>query len=276
MFYQQYLQTAMHYSAQYSFKILGTLAIIIIGKWLAGRLAALMAAVMKRSKIDTTLINFSRHLVYFLLLAIVAVAALGAMGIQTTSIVAALGAIGLAVGLALQGSLSNVGSAVLLMSFRPFKIGDTIEASGVTGTVEEVSLFSTTLKSADNKTIIVPNSKITSSNIINFSSKPSRRIEHIISIGYDDDLLAAKQIILEVLEQEELALQDPAPFVGVSALADSSVNLTVRVWTQNENYTKLSFLLLEKIKLAFDKQGITIPFPQMDLHINKKIANLQV
>jgi small conductance mechanosensitive channel len=266
--YSKYIDIVTTHATQYLLNIISALLILLIGRWLARKLTNLANKLMLKSKLDYTLIKFSNSIIYFVLLLAVIMASLNSLGVQTTSFIAVFGAVGLAVGLALQGSLGNVGAAVLIMFFRPFKIGDTIEAGGATGTVEDINLFSTTISPIDNKMIIVPNSKIISSNITNFSKKSERRIEHIIGIGYDDDLKLAKSTLLEILHSDQRILGEPAPFVGVGELGDNSVNFTVRAWVKTGDYWDVYFALLEEIKLTFDDKGISIPYPQMDIHIN--------
>ena len=266
--YTQYFETTLDYASKYSIKIVGALLIFFIGKWLAHKITFLVKKLMEKSKLDQMLVEFSESIVYFVILVGVILAALNTLGVQTTSFIAIFGAVGIAVGLALQGSLANVGAAVLIMFFRPFKIGDTIEAGGAMGTVEDINLFSTIISPIDNRTIIVPNSKIIGSNIINYSNKKQRRIDHTIGISYNDDLKRAKEVLIELLANEPRVLNDPAVFVGVSELAENSVNFTVRAWVKTEDYWDVYFLLLEQIKITFDEKGITIPFPQMDVHVN--------
>ncbi|MBU0632882.1 mechanosensitive ion channel [bacterium] len=267
----KYIDTASVYATEYSFKIVGAILIFFVGKWLAHKLTVITKKLMERSKLDKTLVEFSQSIIYFVLILAVIVAVLNTLGVATTSFIAVFGAIGLAVGLALQGSLANVGSAVLIMFFRPFKIGDTIEAGGAMGTVEDINLFSTTISPLDNRSIIIPNSKITGGNITNFSSKQERRLELIIGIGYDDDLKYAKSVLLDLLAQDEHILNEPAPFVGVAELGQSSVDLAVRAWVKTEDYGDTRFALLEKIKLSFDEEKISIPYPQMALHVRSKV-----
>ncbi|WP_345992987.1 mechanosensitive ion channel domain-containing protein [Sulfurimonas sp. HSL-1716] len=266
--YTKYIDMAVNYVSEYSFKVFGALAIFIIGRWAAHKITAVSKKLMIKSKLDKTLVEFSESIVYFILLLAVIMAALNTLGVATTSIVAVFGAVGLAVGLALKDSLSNIGAAVLIMMFRPFKIGDVIDAGGAHGTVEDINLFSTTISPVDNRTIIVPNSRIIAANITNFSKKEQRRIDHIIGIGYDADLKLAKSVLLEILGNNERILKEPAPFVGVSELGESSVNFTVRAWVKTDDFGEVNFALLEEIKLTFDEKGITIPYPQMDIHIN--------
>ena len=228
---------------------------------------------MLRSKLDITLVEFSGSIIYFILFLAVIVAALNTLGVETTSFVAVFGAVGLAVGLALQGSLANIGAAVLIMFFRPFKIGDTVDVAGAMGTVGEINLFSTTITPIDNRTIIIPNAKIIAGNITNFSKQEKRRLDIIVGISYEDDLKVAKNVLLELLQNNEKIIQDPEPFVGVLNLGVSSVDLAVRAWVKTEDYGDLHFEVLEDIKLACDANGISIPYPQMDLHHKNTLSS---
>ena len=264
--YVKYFDMALNYASVYSFKILGALVIFIVGRWFVKKLTILSKQLMLKSKLDTTLVEFSQSIIYFILLLAVIIASLSALGIETTSFVAVFGAVGLAVGLALQGSLANIGAAVLIMFFRPFKIGDTVDVAGAMGTVDEINLFSTTITPIDNRTIIIPNAKIIAGNITNFSMQEKRRLDITVGISYEDDLKAAKNVFLELLRSNAKIIQDPEPFVGVLELADNSVNLALRAWVKTEDYGDLRFEVFESIKLACDAHGISIPYPQMDLH----------
>jgi small conductance mechanosensitive channel len=227
----------------------------------------LVERIMVKSNMDSTLISFVSNLAYIALLAFIVVAALGQLGIQTTSFIAVLGAAGLAVGLALQGSLANFAAGFLLIIFRPFKVGDLIEAAGVFGVVEAIQIFTTQLKTPDNKTVIVPNGKITDDNIVNWTVKGTRRIDMVFGIGYDDDIDQARSLMADIIAQDERILKDPAPKIAISELADSSVNFVVRPWVKVEDYWGVHFDLTEKIKKAFDAAGVSIPFPQRDVHV---------
>lgn len=261
--------TIMEYLSDYSVRILFALIIFFVGKWVAARLRDLVTAMMRRSNVDETLAGFASGATYILLMIFVLLAAISKLGIETTSFIAILGAAGLAVGLALQGTLANVGAAVLIIIFRPFKVGDFVEAGGATGTVEELNLFSTTISPVDNRTIIVPNSAIIGGNIINFSKKETRRVDLTFGIGYDDDLKLAKETLMALATADERVLQEPAPFVAVSELGDSSVNFVVRLWVKSGDYWGVHFDMIEKVKLTFDEKGISIPYPQMDVHLDK-------
>ncbi len=252
----------------YGLKVIAALAIFVIGKVIAKMIKSGIAKAMTKTKSDPILISFTSNMVYAGLLAFIIIAALGQLGIQTTSFIAILGAAGLAVGLALQGSLSNFAAGVLMIIFRPFKQGDFIEGAGVSGVVEEVHIFNTIMRTGDNKTIIIPNAGLMNGNIINYSSKPTRRLDLVIGIGYDDDIKKAKNILSELMQQESRILKDPAPTLGLLELADSSVNFAVRPWVKSADYWGVHFDLLESIKLRFDKEGISIPYPQQDIHIH--------
>ena len=265
----KYSDVAITYASEYGLKIVAALLIFIIGKWAVKKLTALSKSLMEKANIDKTLIEFVESLVYFVLLMMVILASLNALGINTTSFLAVFGAAGLAIGLALQGSLANVGAAVLIIVFRPFKVGDFVEAGGATGTVEDVNLFSTIIAPLDNRTVIVPNATIVGGNITNYSMKENRRVDHVFGIGYDDDLKLAKDTLMQMMIDDDRVLTDPAPFVAVSELGDSSVNFTTRAWVKTDDYWDVYFEQIEKVKLIFDEKGISIPYPQMDVHTDK-------
>lgn len=265
----KYTDMLVMYLSQYGLKIIAAILIFIIGKWAVKKLTALSKTLMEKAKVDQTLIEFSESLIYFMLLIMVVLASLNTLGVNTTSFLAVFGAAGLAIGLALQGSLANIGAAVLIIIFRPFKVGDFVEAGGATGTVEDVNLFSTIIAPLDNRTIIVPNAAIVGGNIINYSNKTQRRVDHVFGIGYDDDLKLAKETLMQIMQADERVLTEPAPFVAVSELGDSSVNFVFRAWVNTADYWDVYFEMLEKVKLTFDEKGISIPYPQMDVHTKK-------
>jgi small conductance mechanosensitive channel len=209
-----------------------------------------------------------------LALTMVIIAALGRLGVNTSSFVAVIAAAGLAIGFALQGSLANFAAGVMLIFFRPFKVGDYVEAGGVSGTVEEVQIFMTALKTPDNKAVVVPNSSITGGNIVNYSAKPIRRVDLVMGIGYGDDIKRAKQVLEQVVSEDDRVLDDPAPTIAVLELADSSVNFAVRPWVRTPDYWSVYFDLTERIKLEFDARGISIPFPQRDVHLHEVAAGV--
>lgn len=264
-----YLDMAIDFAYDYGFKLIGALLIFLIGKWIARRIQNITVKLMQKNNVDETLVSFIQSLIYIMLMIVVVLASISVLGIETTSFVAILGAAGLAVGLALQGTLGNVGSGVLLISFRPFKVGDFVTVGGETGTVAGISIFATTLHTLDNKVIIVPNSAVSAGNITNFSARQTRRIDLKFGIGYGDDLKLAKSTLEEIMQADDRVLSDPAPFVGVSELGDSSVNFVFRPWVKSEDYWDVYFQMIEKVKLTFDEKGISIPYPQMDIHLNK-------
>ncbi len=253
-------------SVLYGIKLIYAVAIIIIGKWIAKWLSSLSKKLMIKSNVDQTLSSFISNFIYALIMVFVILAALSKLGINTTSLVAILGAAGLAVGLALQGTLANIGAAVLIIIFKPFKVGDFVEAGGAIGSVEDINMFSTIFKTGDNKVIIVPNAAVIGGKITNYSTKDTRRVDWTFGIGYEDDLKKAKNIIQEIINSHEKILKEPKPLVAVSELADSSVNFTVRGWVKSSDYWSVYFDVIENVKLAFDKEGISIPYPQLDIH----------
>jgi small conductance mechanosensitive channel len=248
-------------------KVLAALAIFIFGRWVASGFRNVIKRLMNKRKVDATLIGFIGNLTYVALLVFFIIAALGQLGIQTTSFIAVLGAAGLAVGLALQGSLSNFAAGFLMIIFKPFKVGDFVEMAGTAGTIEEIQIFTTILKTPDNKTVIIPNAKITGDNIVNWTTKGTRRVDMVFGIGYDDDIDKAKRIMQEVLDKDERILKDPAPQIAMLEHADSSVNFVVRPWAKVEDYWGVYFNATENIKKQFDAQGISIPYPQRDVHL---------
>jgi len=256
--------------SMYVLNVLMALAIFFVGKWAAKFATKLTQRILRKSNTDETLTIFLGNVVYGLLLAVISLAALGKLGVETTSFIAILGAVGLAIGLAFQSTLSNISAGVMLVIFRPFKLGDFIEAGGVAGVVEELNLFNTVFKTGDNKVIIVSNANVIGGNITNYSKKDTRRVDFVFGIGYDDDLKLAKNTLLEVVSKDERILKDPAPFVAVSELADSSVNFVVRVWVKSPDYWAVNFDTIENVKLVFDEKGISFPYPQMDIHNYKQ------
>ena len=268
----RYSEMAITYGSEYGLKILAAILIFVIGKWAVNKVTTVGKKLMEKAKVDQTLVEFGESLIYFILMLMVVLASLNSLGVNTTSFVAVFGAAGLAIGLALQGSLANIGAAVLIIVFRPFKVGDFVEAGGATGTVDDVNLFSTIISPLDNRTVIVPNSSIVGGNITNYSNKTQRRVDHVFGIGYDDDLKLAKETLMEIMQADERVLAEPAPFVAVSELGDSSVNFVFRAWVETPDYWDVYFDMLEKVKLTFDEKGISIPYPQMDVHMPKKEA----
>lgn len=244
--------------------------IFLVGKWAASLVRAGVTKGLKSRNVDPTLVGFAGNLIYAIILAFTVIAALGKIGVQTASFVAIIGAAGLAIGLALQGSLSNFAAGILLLIFRFFKVGDYVEAGGTAGIVEDIGIFTTQMRTPDNKTIIIPNAEITSGLITNYSAKPTRRVDMTFGIDYGDDIDQARQVILETLAKDERIHADPAPLVVVAALADSSVNLSTRVWVNSENFWPVMWDQQEAVKKALDAADITIPFPQHTLHIQRE------
>jgi len=250
-------------------KILVAIAILIIGRMVAGALRGIIRKVMKKGGVDETLVSFITSLAYVGLMAFVIIAALGQLGVQTTSFIAIIGAAGLAVGLALQGSLSNFAAGVLMIIFKPIKVGDFVEVAGTAGVVEAIGIFTTELKSGDNKQIIIPNAKLTGDNITNYSAKDTRRVDMVIGVGYGDDLDKVKKVLADILGSDERILKDPAPTIGLAELADNSVNFVVRPWVKTGDYWPVKFDVQEAIKKRFDAEGISIPYPQRDVHLHQ-------
>lgn len=240
--------------------------IVIVGRVVVKWLIKLLRKMMVRADLDPILVNFASSITTGILLLIVLIAAIDRLGVDTTSFIAILGAAGLAVGLALKDSLQNFAAGIMMIIFRPFKLGDFIEAGGVSGVIEQISVFSTIMKTGDNREIIIPNGQIYAGAITNYSARDTRRIDMVFGIGYDDDMLKAKQIMEDILTAHEQILDDPAPAVAVAELADSSVNFNVRPWVKADDYWAVRSDLLQKIKLAFDENEISIPYPQMDMH----------
>jgi small conductance mechanosensitive channel len=248
-------------------QLLAAAAIFFIGRFVANLIANLVHKAMAKAKVDPTLNKFVKNLLYTVLLMFVIIAALGKLGVQTGSFIAIIGAAGLAVGLALQGSLSNFAAGVLMIIFKPIRVSNFVEVGGATGTVKEIGIFNTILAGPDNVRIIVPNAHVTGSNIKNYTVNGTRRVDLVIGVSYEDDIKKAKEVMMDVLKADPLVLDDPAPFVGVKELADSSVNYVVRPWVKAENYWDVYFGVTEKVKYALEANGLTIPFPQRDVHM---------
>jgi small conductance mechanosensitive channel len=243
------------------------LIIFLVGKFIAKKFICFIKKSLISKNVDETLAKFLSNLLYGLMIAFIVIAALSQLGIQTTSLAAIIGAAGLAIGFALQGSLSNVAAGVMIIFFRPFKIGDFVEAAGISGSVEEVTIFTTRIKTADNKSIISPNSLITSGNITNYSANETRRVDMVFGCSYEDDIKKVKEVLSRIIQSDARILKDPAPTIAVLELADNSVNFAVRPWVKKDDYWAVLFDTNEKVKLEFDQNGISIPYPQTDLHI---------
>ena len=261
------LQRVYEYLAQYGFKVIGALIILLVGRWLAKFISQWIERVLIKSRVDKTLAKFAKNLSNMVLLIFVLIAAMARLGVETAQFAIVLGAAGLAIGLALQGSLSNFASGFLMIIFRPFKVGDFIEAAGVKGTVIEIQLFNTIINTPDNIRAIIPNAQITGGNVLNYTTNGTRRVDLVIGVSYGDDLKKARTIIEGVLAQDERVLQDPKPNVAVFELGDSSVNFVVRPWVKSVDYWDAYFDITSKVKLALDENGISIPYPQRDVHL---------
>ena len=251
----------------YAFNIIGAILIFIVGKWLSRHIADLLAKLMGKNNVDVTLVNFLRNLAYYTLLVLVVVAAVGRLGVNTTSFLTIIGAAGLAVGLALKDSLSNFAAGVMLVLFRPFTVGDVVSTAGITAKVENITIFNTLFCTPDNQLVIVPNSKIISDIITNINAKDTRRIDLVVGISYTDDMAQTKVILERLAQEDSRILKDPETTIAVAELADSSVNLVFRPWVKTADYWAVRFDLTENIKNALDEAGISIPFPQQDVHL---------
>ena len=265
----EFIERATAMISSFGTDLVVAIIIFIVGRWVAKWLARLTEKAMLRAEADVTLVTFVRNIVYIALLTFVVMAAIAKLGIQTTSFIAVLGAAGFAIGLALQGSLGNFAAGVMLIIFRPFKSGDFVDAAGISGVVEEIKIFTTTLRTGDNKTIIVPNAVITSSTIVNYSAKDTRRVDLTVGVGYSDDIDKVREVLSGIIAADERIMSDPAPMIAVAELADSSVNFVVRPWVKTADYWNVFFDTQKKIKQRFDAEGISIPFPQQDVHIHK-------
>lgn len=254
---------------QYGVNVISAILILFIGNLVVKGVAGSVAKVLKKKEMDKAVVDFIHGIVRYTLFIIVLIAALSRIGVQTASVVAVIGAAGLTVGLALQGSLSNFAAGVLIVAFRPFKSGDYVEIGGVAGSVDSIQIFQTVLKSPDNKMVVVPNSAVIGGAITNYSRHETRRVDMVIGVSYKSDLQKTKRVLRETLEKDPRILKDPDITIGVLTLADSSINFVVRPWCKTEDYWKVYFDSMQAIKEALDANGIEIPFPQMDVHLNK-------
>jgi small conductance mechanosensitive channel len=261
--------------AFYGLKIIAALIILVVGRWLSKALSKLTQRLLNNGKVDPTIVSFIGHFTYIGLMVFVVLAALAQLGIQTTSFIAVIGAAGLAIGLALQGSLANFAAGFLMIIFRPFKVGDYIEGAGVAGTVEEIQLFTTVLNTPDNKVVIIPNAKMMGDNITNYSAKDTRRVDLLFGVSYGDDIDKVRRILQGIVNDEPRILKDPECAILVKELADSRVNFQVRAWVKSVDYWGVYFDTTEKAKKEFDRQGVSIPFPQMDVHVRQELAKLE-
>ena len=262
-----YTDQAMGYLVDYGPNVLLALLTLVIGLWVIKMLGKGFEKGMDKASLEVSLKKFLHSLVSILLKILLVITVVSMLGVEMTSFIALIGAAGLAVGLALQGSLANFAGGVLILLFKPFKVGDFIDAQGYMGTVREIQVFNTILKTPDNKTIFIPNGNLSNGSLTNFSTEDKRRVDWVFGIGYSDDLKKTKDILNDLVKQESRILDDPEPMVVVSELGDSSVNFTVRVWVKSPDYWGVYFTMQEKVKLTFDAQGISIPFPQRDVHV---------
>lgn len=263
------VQTLIEMAIPYGIKILLALVIYIVGKWVVGMVASFLQKTMDARNIDPTITKFVGSIAYYMMFAFVIIAALGQLGVQTASVVAIIGAAGLAVGFALQGTLSNFAAGVMMILLRPIKVGDFVEVAGEAGVVSEVAIFATTLLTGDNKTVIISNSSVMGGNITNYSTQPERRVDLVVGVGYGSDLDQVKSELKAIADAESRILHDKGVTIGVSELADSSVNLVFRTWVNSGDYWPVRFDLTEQVKKRFDAAGIEIPFPQMDVHTDQ-------
>lgn len=265
------IQTLSDNLAEWGLSVLGAVAVFVVGAWVAKRIRMAMRASLGKSGLDPLLVQFGSSLIYWGLMAFVAVAVLGIFGVPTASFVVVLGAAGLAIGLALQGTLSNFASGVMILMFRPFVVGNWVEVGGVAGSVREIGLFSTVLFTGDNVRVTVPNSKVYGETLKNFTANETRRIDLIVGVSYDDDLQVAEEAISRVLRSDERVLADPAPTVAVSELGDSSVDFVVRPWCLTPDYWALRWHLTRRLKEELEAAGCSIPYPQRDVHVHEPV-----
>ena len=254
-------------AADFGLRVLYAVLIIIIGRWVVKLLLKIIKAALEKTTVEETVRIFAVNLLNTLLMVIIFIAAINQLGIETTSIIAMLGAAGLAIGLSLQGSLANFAAGILIVIFKPYKVGDYIEAGSAAGTVLDIQIFSTVLKTPDNKIVIVPNGIIMKDSVVNYTDQATRRVDIVASCGYEDDIDKVKEILKDILNQEDRILAEPEPRIAVSELADNSVNFIVRPWVNSSDVLSVKYSILEQIKKRFDAEGISIPYPQRDVHI---------
>ncbi len=263
----QLLEQIQRLAVAYGLNLLGSILIFIVGRWVAGLLLKGFKKGMQKGHADQTLLSFLSNLLYYLLMVLVIIAALGNMGIPTTSVIAILGGATVAIGFALQDSLSNFAAGVMIILLRPYRIGDFVDLSDETGFVADIQIFYTTLTTLDSKTILIPNNDALSSNIVNYSKKALVRLDMVFGIGYDDDILKAKRVMLELAQADERVAKTPAPDVIVAELGDNSVNLALRPYVKANDMSGVLAAMTEQIKLRFDEEGISFPYPQRDVHL---------
>jgi small conductance mechanosensitive channel len=264
---QNYGQKAIDLMIEYAPDLIVAIIVLVVGLFIIKLIVKATNKAMERSEVDISLRKFLNRLFGMLLRVLLLISVASMVGIATTSFVAILGAAGLAVGLALQGGLANFAGGVIILIFKPFKVGDFIDAQGHMGTVSEITIFTTILKTPDNKTVIIPNGALSNGSMVNFSTEPRRRVDMDFGIGYNDDINKAKDVLKSMVDSDTRVLKDPAPQIVVGELADSSVNFKVRAWCEASDYWGIYFDMQEKVKANFDKEGISIPFPQRDIHV---------
>jgi len=266
---ENYYQDFSKLLVDYGPKFIGAIVILVIGLWLAGMITRWIARLMKKRELDPSLQPFLKSLTSALLKILVIISALGVAGVEMTSFIALLAAAGLAIGMALSGTMQNFAGGVMILIFKPFNVGDWIEAQGFSGTVDEIQIFNTILKSPDNRIIIIPNGGLSSGSMVNFSREENRRVDWTFGIGYGDDVDRAREVLNTLIKSDSRILSDPEPFVAISALADSSVNFVVRTWVKAPDYWGVFFDMNENVYKTFGKEGLNIPFPQMDVHLHQ-------
>lgn len=264
---EEIINKVYEYLITYGLKVLAAILIFIVGKWAAKLISNAIEKLMLKAKVEKTITHFVRNIMYFALLLFVIIAALNKLGVQTTSIIAMLGAAGLAVGLALQGSLANFAAGIILIIFKPFKAGDLVDIADAEGIVQEIHIFNTVLNTLDNRRVVIPNAKITDGNITNYTANDKRRVDLIFGISYDDNIKTAKEVLAKIVSEDSRILKEPRVTIAVAELGDSSVNLVCRPWVKPDDYWGVYFDLTEKAKIALEAAGLSIPYPQRDVHI---------
>jgi small conductance mechanosensitive channel len=266
---QKITEKLQEYASLYGLKLIGAIVVLVIGLWIIKLLVRMITKGLDKKVSDPSLSSFLKSFISILLKILLVVSVMSMLGIQMTSFIAIIGAAGLAVGMALSGTLQNFAGGVMVLVFKPFKVGDYIQALGQSGSVKEIQIFNTILNTPDNRIIIIPNGKIYSESIINYSREPQRRVDFTFSIGYNSNIEKARSVLKGIIHADERILKDPEPFIGLVEMADSSVNLTVRVWVNSADYWGVFFSMNETVFNEFNKEGISIPFPQMDVHLNQ-------
>ena len=265
----QWVQTIVDLAKDYGPKLIGAILVLVFGFWIIKGIMKGITKSMDKKEVDPSLKPFLKSMIAILLKALLIISVMGMVGIQMTSFIAILGAAGLAVGLALSGALQNFAGGVMILAFKPFKVGDFIDAQGYMGVVNEIHIFNTILKTPDNKIVIIPNGGLSTSSMVNYSKEPTRRVDWTFGIAYGDDMENARKTLNELINADARILKDPEPFIALSALADSSVNIVVRAWVNAADYWGVHFDMNENVYKTFGKKGLNFPFPQMDVHLDK-------